>query len=354
MVQVLPSQKNIGSAIGQSLGMGLHSGLSQAFQNQQQQSQQDPEIEKRNYDTIKDAFGDKFANVWQATGQGERTNLTRAALEAASRGQDVRKLFDQIPEGALPNGQSGNTQSGFPEYKLNTQGMTPKERIGYQSELRKANSPLRQAASAKVRSVDSELKSLNLLDNLNNSGKLPEGLGRLIINPKTKQPYAAAELTGKINPETQRFIKTINDFTTKAKDTFGSRVTNFDLQQFLARLPSLTNTPEGRRGIINQMRISSEIDRIHADALQKVYSKYGLGNITEEDAEQIAESLIQPQVKALADQYAQVENQLESLSNNSQQAPPTGMVALFDPQGNLLHVPENEVERLVKAGAKKP
>ena len=78
-------------------------------------------------------------------------------------------------------------------------------------------------------------------------------------NPNT----ALAELPAAIMDETreefaisliQQYIKTLNDFISQAKNFFGARVTNFDLQSFKSRLPSLLNTEEGRRAIIEQMR----------------------------------------------------------------------------------------------------
>ena len=76
----------------------------------------------------------------------------------------------------------------------------------------------------------------------------------------------------------------------KAKDIFGSRVTNFDLATFKSRLPTLINSAAGRAQIIRQMHIFNEIESNYRNALKDIYSHYGLGNIAQK-AEQLASQM---------------------------------------------------------------
>jgi len=110
---------------------------------------------------------------------------------------------------------------------------------------------------------------------LNNSKKLPSGLGNIVINPQTGEPYAVASLLGLVNKQTQDFVKTINDFLVDAKNYFGARVTNFDVQAFKSRLPTLLNTEDGRRLIIEQMKLMEELQIVHDTALENALKHYG-------------------------------------------------------------------------------
>ncbi len=110
---------------------------------------------------------------------------------------------------------------------------------------------------------------------LNDSGKLPEGLGRIIIDPETGDPRPVVQLLGLVNKETQDFVKTMYDFMVDAKNYFGARVTNFDVGTFKSRLASLMNTEDGRRLIIEQMKLMEELQLTGEKTLENGLKHYG-------------------------------------------------------------------------------
>src|SRR5690606_32286898 len=89
--------------------------------------------------------------------------------------------------------------------------------------------------------------------------------------------------------ETQSFIKTLQDFTVAAKDSFGARVTNFELDQFMRRLPQLLNSPEGRDLIIQQMKLVNEADKLESQSIINTLQHYGTGNIETSQLTSIAD-----------------------------------------------------------------
>ena len=189
--------------------------------------------------------------------------------------------------------------------------------------------------------------SLKRLSQLNQSGKLPTGLSKFNINPKTGEiVFPALKI-----PETQLFAKTINDFTTKAKDSFGSRVTNFELDRFLKRLPTLANSPSGRQLILNQMQVINDLDALEEKSLIDVYDHYGVGNINGQEAKKVAREYRSTQERTLKEKYDQIENSLKAIENQSGGSVPKGSVLLYDPEGNELHVPHNRVQEALKRGA---
>jgi len=248
------------------------------------------EADKENYENIKNAFGKKFADTWLASGQGERTFLTKAALEARSRGLDINELLGGEQEfeenEKLQQIQKGeNTE--FPEIPMPPH-RTQAEKIKYQDRLRADNKKIFKENVDKGRALKDTYQHLEILRNLN--PKIPEGVSRLLIDKEGNIRPTALRLKA-VPKEVERFAKTVNDFLTSAKDTFGARVTNYDIAQFKARLPNLLNSKEGREEIIQQMQILTQIEQNYRNALKKIYSHYGLDGIPEEQAEALAEQM---------------------------------------------------------------
>lgn len=154
------------------------------------------------------------------------------------------------------------------------QGMTPAEQVKWGNQNQKENNKLLAETRQKTNSTRGIGIRLNRLAQL--SEKVPDGAGRLVINPETGEPYPTASLLkAGVNKETQDYVKTLNDFLIDAKAYFGNRVTNFDVQSFKSRLPSLLNTADGRRLIIKQMQLMNDLEDLHGVTLEDGLKSYG-------------------------------------------------------------------------------
>lgn len=281
-------------------------------------------VDEESVKIIGETFGPNAAKVWKASTTGGRTELLKTMIDAQLRGENVAELLSGVktPEGQSPEVTDAAAKSAitgeFQYPKVNPfVGLKPNEVPAAREARRKENVPRYDAAKTKRDNAEKEERSIGILSNINESGKLPEGLGKWVINPSTGEPYAVVSLAGKVNAETQRWIKTLNDFTTKAKESFPGRVTNFDLQRFMARLPGLLNTPEGRNIILAQMDLTSKIDHLYDDALVKAYRHYGADKITPEMVDEIAESEISEKKRALEEQLAALDGVSDSVYNKS-------------------------------------
>ena len=190
----------------------------------------------------------------------------------------------------------------------------------------------------KSRGYDDEIRRLGQMGRLNDSGKLPTGLERLNINWSTGD----IRVPGLANPETQLFVKSVNDFTTKAKDTYGARVTNFELGTFMRRLPTLANTEEGRRLIIEQMQVNAGLEKLYQDSLKEVYDNYGLRGIDSQKAEQIAEEIRKEDEEALLNKYEDVMSSQEVYE--ARKLAPEGMFPVKNPQGKVGYLPTEKID----------
>lgn len=236
-----------------------------------------------------------LANAYENATEGGKTEIIKAAMDLYNRKQ--HKTSEE------PNKENAESQGEYPEIAP-PEGMTPKELASYQGDLRKENLSHFEDTQRQSRFLKKEKNALHILDDL--SEKLPEGIGSVVIDPKTGDIRPYAQLAGIVNPETQRFLKTIYDFTTSAKDSFGARVTNFDLQTFLKRLPSLLNSKEGRSQIIQQMKIMNELNSKYENGLKDVYQHYGLGKVPYEKAVQIVEDKIAPEEERLIAEFDKI------------------------------------------------
>jgi hypothetical protein len=276
-------------------------------------------------------------------------------------------LIDQIQRGNLsvsPQGEEKATQEvmevspgkkeeffgeeiEFPDINPYGEGLTPKEKAKVQSELFKDNTKIAKENEDKYTGYLSEERSIKQLNTINERGKLPKNLEKLLkVNLKTGDVRISPSLT---NPDTQLFIKTINEFVRKARDSFGARVTNFELDKFLQGLPTLANTQEGRRLILEQMDVINKLNQLDASSLKKVYRHYGLRGIDQSQAKEQAENIKGAKQKELEDRFDRV-----VLKNDILEARPNlpeGHSMVLH-QGEIKFVKNEDLEKAKQVGAK--
>jgi hypothetical protein len=270
-------------------------------------------------------------NLYKAAPQGGQTEIIKNVVETNQR--------NNAPGSYVPEG-----------VKDFDSGLTPKERIKRQESRYTHQLPLVEANSKSLAASESEAMSLDLLQELDRSGKVGTGLHRLNINPKTGDLFLPAAAS----PEEQLFVKTVNDFTVKAKDSFGARVTNFELDRFMQRLPTLANSVEGRGLIMRQMSIVNKINQMERKSLQEVFDEYGVRNIDYADAENIARKKINEDKEALRKEYLQVEKLAKEQDveyiKKYKAATQSGYTAMKTPSGQIKQFPTKNLENLKNKG----
>lgn len=332
------------------------------------QTDQESSIDDKSYDIIKDTFGDKFANVWKASPVGARTELMKTAIESGLRKEDIEDIFKIRNENIQPSGDFANlpenvpqvSSSGeipkdfkWPDFSKRPAGFTPKEWNDEKKTWRKENAPVFEEAKNRIKNSDRDSLGIKKLKKLNDSRNVGEGFERLLINPNSGEFYGIAQLASVVSPEAQEWVKEISRFGNRAKDAFGSRVTNFDLFQYMKQFPGLLNTHEGRKRILKMMDVNNRLDRLYDSALKQIYQKKGLNGIPQEEADRLAQEFVSKETEKLRDEYVNIDREnLESFGKQEQQQLPPGTVLMLDPQGNPLHVPQDKVDELMSLGAK--
>jgi uncharacterized protein YktA (UPF0223 family) len=286
------------------------------------------EMSLPDYEMVKNKFGEDFADLYKAAPVGGKTELLKAGLAAMLRGENIQDMFagaegPQISDQPKPNisdilpegeggFQPGKGKLNLPDYTKRPPGYTPKEWNTVRSGWRDKNVDTLTSARDRLKANKRDVLGTKKLIKLNDSGRLPEGLSRLIINPSTGSPYGLAQLGQIQNPEAEEWVKEIARFGNRAKDAYGSRVTNFDLQQYMKQFPSLLNSKEGRKRILRMMEINYELDSQYDQAVQRILDSTPAGNIPPEEVDRLAREMIKDKEESLFDEYLGLENQNET------------------------------------------
>ena len=373
MVQIVgaPQQKeSFGASLGRNLGGGLGEGLVAGMQGMARRAQEERkfaqeekmnalkggqtrEMEERDYGVIKDNFGKKAADVWRTSTEGGKTELLKKFIESGQRGNSVEDLFgseenQQSPEEIeqMTSSEVRDTPRIKQKFTDFDKGLTPKERTSRQEHRYSINLPIFQESQKKRQSLERQGEELEVLEEL--SPKIG-AIERLNINPTSGDLFIPALASD----DAQRFVKTVNDFTINAKDSYGARVTNFDLQSFMRRLPTLANSESGRRQIIQQMKIINDINLAHENSLHEVIDEYGgIRNIDMDKAEELARKRSEPIIKGLSKQLKQIGKEVDhsytKQISDFKKSVPEGMVLMEDESGEMGYVPKGEVDKAIK------
>lgn len=81
---------------------------------------------------------------------------------------------------------------------------------------------------------------------------------------------AGLDIPALMNPESQEFEKIAQGFLRDAKNVFGGRISNYEVEQFLKTIPSLSQSPEGRKRVIAGLKQLARGDLAYNEALREI------------------------------------------------------------------------------------
>jgi hypothetical protein len=332
MVQIIQRTR---PTVGEQLAGGLNQGYQRGAQTAEKYAQMKMEYEqakemaemkrqeelaqlKQAYPILEKRFGKENADLITSFGAGGQTELLKSLLQQEEMGERYSDLLGgenppediaqaDINQFAQPSGAKNQSKSDLPDYTVRPKGFTRKKWQDERSGWAKKNTESLETTRDRLRGIKRDILGTKKLQKLNQSHELPEGLERFIINPKTGDPYGLAQLSGKVPTAAQEWVKEIARFGNRAKDAFGSRVTNFDLYQYMKQFPSLLNTPEGRQNILRMMEINYELDSLYDQAIQQIIDKKGAGNIPPAEVDRVARAMIKNEEERLFDEYLNIE-----------------------------------------------
>lgn len=288
------------------------------------------EEDQKNYNFLKENFGDKVADLYKASPEGGKTHLVKSLLESSARGENFADRFEQRDEPLSDEDK----------------GLTGAERAKRESQRYQYNLKKYEETQNKLRGYDDVDTRLSILDELS-PHITPFDVANAFIGGDNTLFFPAAS-----SPEAQRFSKTVNDFMSSIKDTYGARITNFDAKQFISRLPQLINSEEGRRQIIEQMKILNDINKAYDESLRDAYDDAGgLRKIDYDKATKIAKKYSEPRIKDLRKRFVKIESLSKKIKANkktisSPKENEPQIVTVIGPDGQMYETEVENVELL--------
>lgn len=308
---------------------------------------------------IKNGMPEDEAEYWSNSSTGSQTELNKLLLDYKKRDiSPSESVPAREPAINVPGLEEPETKYEFPDIS-ESEGRTPSEKVKQQDSREKFNLPVYESTMKTLNGLDDEYKDIQRLQQLNEGDRLPQGVQKWNIDWNTGDARVPALLT----PESQLYVKTMANMLGKAKEFFPGRVTNFDLESFKKRFPTLANSKEGRTLIAKQMELANRIAYLKEDSMKNAIEHYGAGSnpvsirkYANENYQRMKGEL-EGRLKSLdgllENQYQKQEKEINKQENKKDIPTPSSGHIIMEYQGQIGEVPENEVEKALKNGAKR-
>ena len=273
----------------QLVGQGAIRGLKEGFEDIRQKAEEHKKEDALRNSLISTGLSPQQADLYMQFTKGGQTKFAEKILEDMQRSKEVSS------KGGIGDEFTDEDITEFVSQQ--DEGLTPKERVKRQSERYQSGLKPYQEATTKLKSAADNKRRIETLESIDKTGKLPKGLGRWNVDKygNLRAPFAAGA-------EAERYTKIINEWVNGAKDSFGARVTGFELQAFMKQFPNLANSKEGRKQIYEQMKIINDINSVFYKNLKNVVSKAGgIRNIDWDLATELAEKKSEKEIDRLSE-----------------------------------------------------
>jgi len=117
---------------------------------------------------------------------------------------------------------------------------------------------------------------LNRMTELLNKGNLSSPLMYSLLDTVNKGIFGfGINLKSLMNTDSQEFEKLTTDFTKNAKDIFGSRVTQSEINLFLKTIPNLSQSDKGKKRVLRNWKLLNEGSKLRKKAMLEIIEMNG-------------------------------------------------------------------------------
>lgn len=208
----------------------------------------------------------------------------------------IAKAKPRIPAGASPRAKQGLRLQAKPTRRKSFQELlaTPRPTKADRAKAEDMAFKRRRQTFAEQKDVDKQTQKsydkildeakdarandmrLNRMKKLNNEGVMTTPMFASVLNTLKKGVWGVGiDLKFLQSPDSQEFDKLSKDFLKNAKSIFGARVTEGEIRMFLETIPTLTQTQEGRRRVIRNMKMLNEASKVRKSAMIDVIDMNG-------------------------------------------------------------------------------
>lgn len=122
---------------------------------------------------------------------------------------------------------------------------------------------IRKDLFAKKKSAQDTIEAIDRFEELEKEGLPTAGWVEFLKN-------SGLDIPAIVGAPGEEYNKVAANFVRNAKSVFGSRLTDADLNQFLKTVPSLANSPEGRKRINANLKRVANLDKAAVDSYAKI------------------------------------------------------------------------------------
>lgn len=146
----------------------------------------------------------------------------------------------------------------------------------------------------RARKLESDNKRIEEMKRLNEKGEISDNAWNAFLD------NAGLDIPALLSADAEQFQKLSLRRLDKLKDTFGARPTQWDAQQYLKTIATLSNSPEGRKRILALDHYENQAELAHIRAEQEIIRKYG---DIPEDITEMTDILANKKLDQLYDKY---------------------------------------------------
>lgn len=185
--------------------------------------------------------------------------------------------------------------------KLEERKLSTKE----QAEVNKETLPTYEKVNDIAKAARESDMRLDRIERLLDKGNVQDNVLIRSLDAASHNKYFG-EIAGVIktivtNRDTQEFEKLSKDFLRDAKQFFGNRVTQGEVFTFLQTVPSLSQTNDGKKRVIRNMRIFNEGAKLRKQAMDSIIKENG--NRRPPNLDSLIEDRIGGQLDMLANEF---------------------------------------------------
>jgi molybdenum-dependent DNA-binding transcriptional regulator ModE len=310
MVQILP-KTSLGETLGSALGTGLGAGISGLAQNKLAEMERQKGIQRTQGGLQALGLPKEIAGLPENLQGIVAKQILQQPGQQSHAAALSYLLGNQGAEGQQqPNLQGLNERQASELAKLGLQKQkaaaqekqfeTKEQRIK-QHHIDKETLPVYKEIAGAAKGARSTNPILARMQTLLSEGNLPNAAFYNLANKWGS--YLGLNASSLAGADAQEFDKLSVEFLKNAKDIFGSRLTNYDVQTFLKSIPSLSQTDEGKQRIINNLTNINKAASIRDEAMERIIENNG--GERPRNLATLIEREVGPQLDQIAESFAQ-------------------------------------------------
>ena len=147
------------------------------------------------------------------------------------------------------------------------------------------------------------------------------------------------------DPSSELYNKLSQDLLKGLPETYGNRILKVEVDNFLKTIPTLLNSPDGRRMIASNMLKLGEMKEVYYKAMRDIQRNLLDSNKPfPKDFEQVVFDQVKPQIDRINNEFVKM-SEIKSV--------PEGTVPYFNPNGEIEFVPKEHVDWANKNGGRR-